>query len=207
MPILTEAVRLLDEHRYVDAKDRVITGVTGALHMAACIDEWSFDDHARWRGNAVHRATQFYDEKDLDERTLPEEIKKFLTQWKRVRREHNFEILAVEKRVFCKRLGYAGTVDRIVRFTRGPWRGKRGILDIKTNQSGQVAPAAVLQVTGYGYAENPKYLWPRLAVCLRPDNYHLQSYGPETYTENLHDWFAALRVARWRQKYLIKGPI
>jgi hypothetical protein len=199
-------IELNEQHQY-SRNGLEVSGVTNILHVGGCVDEWTYSDHARWRGSAVHAATHFHDENDLDERGLPREIRSYLHQWKAVRANHGFEILAIEKRVYSNRYSYAGTIDRIVRFTRGPWKGKRGIIDIKTNQSGYVAPAAVLQMTGYGYAENPKYLWPRLAVCLQPDDYDFKSYGPESFTEHLHDWLAVLRTARWREANLLKGKI
>jgi hypothetical protein len=193
-------------HVYTD-RGRPVSGVTDILHLAGLCDAMSFQDHARWRGSQVHKACQYYDERDLDQRTLPREIAGYLRGWIKFRAENFCVVLGMEERVRERRYGYAGTLDRRVRFARGPFKGRQSILDIKTNTGGEVAPMARVQMAGYGYAKRKGYLWPRLAICLRPDGtYAIETYGPETFTEDLHDFLAAHRTARWRQSHLGAKP-
>jgi hypothetical protein len=121
----------------------VIPSVTQVLEDVGIIDysyiPWPTRQMALARGSAVHLATQFYDEGDLDEGTLTVELAGFLEAWKRFLDETGFVIEANEHRGYVERYGYAGTLDRVGRFERmvglrlkidGPV-----LLDIKTNDA------------------------------------------------------------------------
>lgn len=194
-------IELSPEHVYT--VERVIyPGVTDILHVAGAVDDWGWTEYSRWRGTQIHKATHYHDQHDLDERTVPAEIRAYLAQWKLVLDDQGFEILEGERHVFSKRYGYCGTFDRLIRFHRGPWKGRRGLLDIKRF----VAPAARLQTAAYAAAvRQDGYLWPRVAVGLQPDSYKIITYPPESYTDDLQDFIACKRVAAWRIKHIIGG--
>lgn len=98
---------------------------------------------ARARGERVHRALQFLLEGDLDDASIDDEVRGYLTSAERYLRLYIRRVVAVERRVFSLRHGYAGTVDLVAVHTDG----SLSIDDFKTGQPDDVA--ADLQTAGY----------------------------------------------------------
>jgi hypothetical protein len=93
-------------------------------------DSWR-DEHAMDRGTAVHLATQFYDEGDLDEASVSAEVRPYLDAYRKWRREMpEFEIARKpELKVANPGLDITGTLDRIVAKPKNNWLI---VVDIKT---------------------------------------------------------------------------
>lgn len=125
--------------------------------------------HAADRGDAVHKACQFFDEDDLDEdEELDPEVAPYVTAYKRFRVESKAEILEIE-RPHIGRYGpawFAGRPDRIVIIGK---RGRPSPLDIKTTET--IAPAVGMQLAAYG----------ELRVTTRASLYVLQLFDDGTY--------------------------
>lgn len=124
-------------------------------------------EYARQRGTAVHAATHYFDEGDLDESTVDAEVRPYLAAWQAFRSERKVEILALERRVACYR--FAGTIDRIARVP--DIRGEV-LIDIKSG----TAAGANYQLAAYSilaqYLKPPvtsSFLLERWAVELHPE--------------------------------------
>lgn len=140
-------------------------------------------EHAAQRGTAVHLATEFYDDGDLDEESIDPEILPYVEAWRRFREESGFTVERSEVRVYSPRHGYAGTVDAI-----GYMRGRRIMVEKKT--TAQLHPATAIQVSAYYRAFNEsalpgKRVRSACSVWLRRDGtYRFDAYDP-------HDHWAA----------------
>jgi hypothetical protein len=101
--------------------------VTAILKDAGLINvEW-FTEEMRDRGSAVHLATQYLDEGDLDEDSvLDDGVAAKVEQYKRFKKESGVMIYGIEEEVFHKTLKYQGRVDRRVLIN-----DRMGVLDIK----------------------------------------------------------------------------
>lgn len=163
--------------------------------------------HAADRGTAVHLATEFWDDGDLDEESIDPEVLPYVQAWQRFRAESGFEVLRSEVRVYSERHRYAGTVDCI-----GTLRGRLIMVEKKT--TAVLHPATAIQVSAYYRAYNeaaPKVERVRAACSawLRRDG---------TYRFDVHDvgdhWAAflamlnpdhsdsAATLAAWKAKHL-----
>ena len=142
-------------HTYMRSRDGAkVVGVTSVLSAAGIIDNtWAHTD-AMTRGSAVHRATELHDHGTLNEATLDPRIVPYLDAWKQFREETGFEPMEIERRIYHDgEFEYAGTLDRVGRFTRPPWtkiaNGAIGLIDIK---SGKMPKWAGLQTAPYAKA-------------------------------------------------------
>lgn len=148
------------------------------------------------RGTAVHSATQYLDEEDLDESSLDPAVIPYLDAWRRFRSDTGLEVLACELPVESKRYQFDGHPDRVVLF-----RGRRAILDLKATAA--LSPLVALQTAGYAIAyeeQTGERIAARLAVRLLPDGtYRLESYTDRT---DRFVFLAALQVAGWKEKNL-----
>jgi len=82
------------------------------LKAEGLIDDTWLDPSALERGTAVHEATQFYDEGDLDESTLDPVVVPYLDGWKKFRADTGCEIVFIETDVEHPTLFYKGRPDR-----------------------------------------------------------------------------------------------
>ncbi|WP_434033677.1 PD-(D/E)XK nuclease family protein [Cupriavidus sp. a3] len=120
--------------------------------------------YKRQLGTAVHKATELYDQGELDESTVPEVVQPYLDAWIRLRTELPFEILGMEERVYHPSHRYAGTYDRLVLLD-----GKRCVWDLKT---GGMFPSYGPQTAAYKNAVEKvsgKRVEGRYTVELRDD--------------------------------------
>lgn len=153
-------------------------------------------NHAAERGQAVHEACWFYDQDDLDEDSLDEEIKPYVAAYRKFREELNIEIVEIETpRVgFHGKISFAGRPDRIVR--RKIRRGWSQLfpLDIKT--TADMAPAVGVQLAGYSELLEPRlaknsFLTDRLMLGLQlkaDGTYRLHEYQADhlRYRNHFH---------------------
>ena len=154
-------------------------------------------------GTAVHLATQFYDEGDLDRDSLPAVVLPYLDAYVRFRQETGFKPIAVEEKVFSELYGFAGTLDRVGEFTKlkGGRRASRAIVDLKATY--RILPASGPQTAGYQYAWNErrpsKKADRRFVLQLKADQtYRLEECADPT------DWsvFAsALTILHWTARH------
>jgi hypothetical protein len=117
-------------HRYA-LGDRELLGVTSVLAEAGLIDGRWFSEDAAARGTYVHQALALLHQDDLDMDALPADMRPYIEAYVRFVEQSGFTCEAWEERVWCERLGCAGTLDLRGRFADDaqPWTH---VLDIKT---------------------------------------------------------------------------
>lgn len=163
-----------------------VTGVIQSLHSFAGIPRAILIEAAA-RGTAVHLATQFFDEGDLDESSLSEAVGTRVEGWKRFVADMRPEWLAIEVRLLHRVHLYAGTADRFAILKGEPW-----VIDIKTAQSSH--PVWGLQTAAYAQAANlPECR--RGTVQLLPDGtYRLREWSDPS---DFPTFLSALNLNRW----------
>lgn len=169
-----------------------IPSVTQVLAEAGLVDTQWFTEHARWRGSAVHLACWYHDQDDLDESTVPDELRGYLEAYKLFKREHDFQINSIEEPRCHQLFRYAGTVDR-----DGILDGKDSLVDLKT---GGPVPAYAIQLAGYGGLTDSPYRYERVNLQLSQDGkYKLHRYPMASFADDFKIFMAALTVANWRR--------
>lgn len=162
--------------------------VTEILRGAGLVDVTWFTDQAREIGSALHEATQFLDESDLDWKTVEPVIMSRLHQYQKFLEEMKPKILAVEEDVVNEPYQYCGRLDRRLIINE-----REGILDIKGPgrfpwQSVQVAM----------YAACFPFAMVRWTLHLSDDRYQLIEH------RGRQDWSvakAAMVIAAWRREH------
>lgn len=145
-------------------------------------------------GTAVHRMTELHDNDDLDEDSLSDELRPYLTAWMRFRTECQFEPVTIEQRMFHPIYRYAGTSDRT-----GVIKGRLAVIDLKKMMV--LGPHIGPQLAAYEklhQAEGLKVL-DRFALGLRFDG----TYRLQPFTDPL-DWqcfLAHLTIYNWKTKH------
>lgn len=154
-------ITMLDARFYFDETGTPVPSVTTILDCypkGAAFFEWlkkngvdsdDIRDEAGRKGSRVHAMTERYDNgEEVSLLTDDGEIGMSLAEWgmfeKYVEFRNRFpaQIISVEQNVVSSKLGYAGTLDRIIELN-----GKTILLDIKT--SGAVYPHYWLQLAAY----------------------------------------------------------
>lgn len=170
-----------------------VTKVTDALSSYAGIPLEVLQRKAEI-GDAVHFATELDDANDLDDSSLPEEIRGYVYAWRAFKSNTAFLSLVAERRVWSDRYKFAGTLDRIGVFGRlkGVKPTARCLIDIKTTYD--LLPAVAPQLAAYQVAWNeraPKdeQVHRRFACQLKTDgSYRLEEFSDPT------DWSVFLSV-------------
>lgn len=172
----------------------VVLSVTQAIELAGlCESEW-FTEESRWRGIAVHRATHYLDEGDLDMTTVDPMIDGYLAAYVRFKEETRFRPGRIEQPRFHARLRYAGTPDRVVEEASEVI--PRSVIDVKT---GAPQPWHREQTAGYANLMPNPWLYRRFGLYLRRDgSYRLEEHPREAYPRDLARFQAALTVAQMR---------
>lgn len=151
-------------------------------------------ERAQALGTAVHRMTELYDNDDLDEESLSDELRPYLASWLRFRTECQFEPVTIEHRMSHPLYHYAGTSDRT-----GIIKGRLAVVDLKKMMV--LGPHIGPQLAAYEklhQAEGLKVL-DRFALGLRPDG----TYRLQPYTDPL-DWqcfLSHLTIHNWKTKH------
>lgn len=185
MTSLIDSPLTFDPEAHAYALDgRPVPSVTQLIERADLINyddvpPWQLE-HAAQRGTAVHLATEFYDDGDLDDESIDPEILPYVEAWRLFRRESGFKVLRSEVRVYSRRHQYAGTVDTI-----GLLNGRLAMVEKKT--TAVLHPATAVQVTAYGKAYNEmvdpaERVRSVHSVHLRRDGtYRFDEHDPETH--------------------------
>ncbi len=163
--------------------------VTKILMDSGLVDARWYTDEARDRGSALHKATEFYDQGELDYESVDELLVNKLAAYMKFIEDKQPKIIAIEEKVRYPR-SYQGTLDR-----RLYMNDRECIFDIK---SGVASPADRLQLAGYALTfERPMQRW-NLYLGYG-SNYRLVQH--KNTREDDADWRACLRVARLRREH------
>lgn len=156
------------------------------------------------RGEAIHCWIDLYETGHLSPGAFPdEEIEPYIDAYHRFVDETGFEIEETEKVVVCRTHRYVGTLDLLGRYTKGRYKGWRGLVDLKAAAS--IFPWVRLQIMGYtmalqemeGSATSGII---RASVQLRADRtYRLAPYVEDAM--DVHDWAAAVRLTHWKIRH------
>lgn len=139
---------------------RRLESVTEILEGAGLVDYGFLPPKVRTmaleRGSAVHLATAFDDEGDLDEDSLDPAILPYLAGWRKFRSDEGAVFEQIEHRSYHPQFLYAGTKDRRVRL---PKRSNSPFdLDIKC---GKAQPWVWIQIAAYqGLDPAPRRMLP-----------------------------------------------
>lgn len=133
---------------------------------------------------------------------LPEWMVGHFNAWSRFKDETGFECWNSEKRVYHRKMGYAGTLDLEGLLPKYKKSRAPAVLDVK--RSFYAGPAIGLQTFGYLDARNTEVpkdqrLQERYALQLRPDGtYRLEPY---TDRDDQAAFMACLQQLRWKGKH------
>lgn len=176
--------------------NKIIPGVTSVIKPLMDLDH--IDQEVLERkskiGTAAHKATELFDEDNLDESNLHPIIVPYLDAWKKFRNETKIEIVSSEAKVFNQKYGYAGMYDRIAVLYDNPC-----IIDIKcTAVLGAHVGNQLAAYKEAHNAENEFQVKNRFAVQLRPDGtYRLEEYKDRT---DFPVFLSCLQIYKWRMK-------
>ena len=133
-----------ERHEY-KASGLVVPSVTGILKAEGFIPPYETADgqHTK-RGRNLHLTMQYDDERRLDEASLCEEYRAYLARYREFKTLTGVKILACEQVVYSEDLGFAGTLDREVKF-----RGRYGIWDYKFPSAMRKERWHILQTAAY----------------------------------------------------------
>lgn len=179
--------------------NKVIPGVTTVIKPLMNFDNINEEVLQRKSvlGTAAHKATELFDEDNLDESSVHPAIIPYLDAWKKFRDETKIEILSSEAKVFYQKYGYAGTYDRIALLYGSPC-----LIDIKCTSV--LGPHVGTQLAAYKEAHNATndfQVSNRFAVQLRPDGtYRLQEYKDRT---DFPVFLSCLQIYKWKNKHAI----
>lgn len=176
-------------------------GVTRTLSAAGAVSSFEVAESILDRGSDVHKACHYYDENDLDMRTVPKNRIQFVRAWAKCRRENDFVPIHIEHLVENPNYQIRGHIDRVIELPPLPqFAGTtRGILELKT---GSAAACTRLQTAIYGWMKDANILWRRFAVILSADaSYHIQEYPVTEYMDDVHTFLAFQRGNAFKQKY------
>lgn len=162
--------------------------VTEVLSRAGLIETEWFRSFDLARGSALHAATHYLDEGDLDWKTVDPVISGRLRSYQQFLSDLRPENLLVEERVHHPLYRYQGRLDRLVCIG-----GRHGVLDLKGPSK---AAWQGLQLAAYAACFGvPLARW---SLHLSDERYLLVEHRERT------DWgvfTAALSVVSWRKKH------
>ena len=176
------------EHRYFGPNGEVYTSVTQAMRIYTekayeGIPKETLKRKAEL-GTAVHLATEYYDEDDLDIGACNPKLIPYIDAYARFKEEIKPEIIFKELRLIHPRRFYAGAIDRVVFLDDSFW-----IIDLKTTRL--LYEFVGIQLAAYAELLNANLECPipfkRAALQLKDDG---------TYVFSKHeaddDWYAFL---------------
>ena len=182
-------------HRYfVDGEIKL--SVTQILKEAGIVDTQWFSEFGRWRGSAVHKATQYWDEGDYDRRTSDPIVKPFVADWVAFRKATGFTPTMIEQTFYDPIYDYCGKPDRRGYFLGGKPENSNELIDLKTYPGGKAPWWTRLQLAAYGRLLDPARIFRRYAVVLTGNGPNVEEYPVDSCPEDQNDFFSCIRVAR-----------
>ena len=134
---------------------------------------------------------ELYDLNRLDEKTVPGELRGYLSAHKKFMRETGFIPQHIEKKVQSAKIGVRGRLDRA-----GLMKGRRAIADLKT---GTITEAVALQMALYGHLLDPETWWERIAIQLKSDGSYSMKYFPLlSWPGDLATALSVVRISHWK---------
>jgi len=182
---------------YVDGDAK--PSVTQILKLAGLVDDQWFTEFGRWRGSAVHKATHYFDEGDIDRRTLDPIVKPFVNDWIDFRKATGFTPTMIEKQFYDEAYGFCGTPDRRGYFLGGKPEESKELIDIKTYPGGKAPWWTRYQLAGYGRLLDSRAIFRRYAVVLTGNGANVEEYSTSEYVEDVNGFLACCAVARIKQ--------
>ncbi|MGH9438474.1 MAG: hypothetical protein ACRD22_11415 [Terriglobia bacterium] len=181
----THAIDFNEEQHVYRVGGVIRPSVTQALKDAGLIDTAWYTEEARLRGKAVHAATQFLDDDDLDWDTVLPQYCGFVHAWEQFRRDSGFRISCdsenrpfLEYRLYHAAFGYCGTLDRL-----GMIGSSEYLIDLKT---GDPEGWHGYQLAGYSQCLPDALARRRMTVHLKANGrYATREYGLDRFA---HDW-------------------
>lgn len=176
---------------------RTVHSVTQILQHAGLIDlsmvKEDVLEYRRVLGTAVHRATELYDQDDLDIESLDDRIRPYLDAWIKFKKDTQIVIEENELRLFHPIYRFAGTLDRVGKIGKD-----RALIDLKT---GLMYPSYGPQTAAYKSAyelQKKKKVQKRYTVQLKDDgNYRLE---PMTDEDDWSVFLACLTLKNFKEK-------
>ncbi|MDR1952396.1 MAG: PD-(D/E)XK nuclease family protein [Elusimicrobiota bacterium] len=189
-------------HRY-ELDGRELPSVTQVLSDMGLTPDFSRVDpdllkRAQKFGTAVHKATELFDQNNLDFQNLSPEIVPYIEAWESFRRDYGVKIKEIEWRGADGVYKFAGTIDRVAETNN---KKALTIIDIKTTTT--VSPATALQTAGYAL------LYKKQANDVFIDRLGVRLLGDGTYKVTLYSGFvsdsyiflSAVSLWWWRKKH------
>ena len=183
----------LDHSYSVDGKSYV--SVTQVLRSVGLIDFSGIDqlilERAAGVGRAVHEATHYYDDGELDFGDLDPYLVGYVKAWSKFRMQNPAVFDQIEVPLCSTTYGFAGCPDRVATID-----GKPAMIEIKTSS---VVPA-------WGKIQTAAYAILADVPAARRIIVHLKSNGSYSIIEckdrrDREIFLAALAVTKWRQQY------
>jgi hypothetical protein len=168
----------------------VVPSNTQILKERGFIDDKWFTEESRARGQAVHAATHYLDEGDLDWETVDPVALPYVRAYQKFCDDVGFVSELVEVPLYNPTYQYATTLDRTGWITKP--KDKKVLIDFKT---GQVSPWVGLQLAGQNLCLKTRL--PRYALQLNKD----ETYRLIPFTDRAeHDLFVSQVVTyHWIQ--------
>lgn len=194
----------LDEKTHLYTIDGLpADGVTDVLKENGLINTDWYNERARSRGSAVHRACHLIDTVGLKWATLHQDLHGYAKSWEAFKAHTRCRIVAVEQIVHRKDLMLAGMLDRVLEF---PGSKVLRLVDLKTtgSTSGRAPFWTRYQTACYAKCYDRGRDMARGAIVLRPDG---SLPGFEEY-EGLSDWpdfLTLLEATRIRRRHKLNG--
>lgn len=158
-----------EKHEY-RLQGKVLPSVTQVLSIVNDFDRVprAILEHARERGECLHRAVNLYNRDDLEFESLDNDTSADVYAWARFLRESGAVVIASESPVVHETLGFAGTPDVVL-----SWKERIVIPDIKSTYS---VPATVgCQTWAYAAAwqsmNGAKRMPERYCIHIKDGNY------------------------------------
>lgn len=184
----------VEKHEY-RLQGKVLPSVTQVLAIVNDFDRIprAILEHARERGECLHRAVNLYNRDDLEFESLDNDTSADVYAWARFLRESGAVVIASESPVYHEQFGYAGTPDVVL-----DWNGRIVIPDLKSTYS---VPRTVGPQTA-AYAE----AYRSMHAGRRPERYciHIKDGNYKAHKRNdPADWalfLSCLNVHKFMEK-------
>jgi hypothetical protein len=178
-------------HRYW-LEGELLPSVTQILEGVGMIDTRFYTEEARLLGSAVHQATQYLDEGDLDEDSVDPQMRGHLAAYQLFKKETGFSPVEIEVQVYHPEYRYAGTFDRLGVIVQG----RQVLVDLKT---GPVQPWVGLQLAGYALCIRTGGFPQRWGVYLREDGRYFITEFTDRKDKDV--FLSAVSVFQWIRRH------